>query len=230
MKVIGLIGGMSWESSMIYYKMLNEKVKKIKGGFASCRCIMYSVDFAQIEKFQHKGDWDSLDTLMSDAAQKLYIAGAEIVVLCTNTMHLCNNAISSAVPIPFLHIAEATGKKIQAQKLKTIGLLGTSFTMEKEFYKKIIKDTYDIDTIVPNQDDRNEVHRIIYEELVKGNIKEKSKEIYKEIIAKLHHNGAEGIVLGCTEIPLLIKETDVDVPIFDTTKIHVEEALNWALN
>ncbi len=230
MKVIGLIGGMSWESSMIYYKTLNERIKKIKGEGVSCKCIMYSVDFSEIETLQHKGDWHSLNTLMADAAQKLYKGGAEIIVLCTNTMHLCDKAISDAVPIPFLHIAEATGVKIKEQNLNTVGLLGTKFTMEKEFYRKILKDKYGIDTIIPEKDDRAEIHRIIYEELVNGKIKEESRNTYKKIIEKLHHSGAEGIILGCTEIPLLIKENDVNIPIFDTAAIHVEEALNWALN
>ena len=230
MKVIGLIGGMSWESSMIYYKIVNEKVKELVGGFASCECIMYSVDFAQIEKLQHEGDWVALDTLMAEAAQKLYKAGADIIVLCTNTMHLCSEAILKAVPIPFLHIAAATGTSIQSKGLKKVGLLGTNFTMEKDFYKQVLKDQYDIETLIPSKENRNEVHRIIYEELVFGVLKDESREIYKSIISRLQQNGAEGIILGCTEIPLLIKAEDVTIPVFDTTTIHAEAAVHWALS
>lgn len=230
MKVIGLIGGMSWESSLIYYKLVNEKVKEIKGGFASCKCLMYSVNFAEIEQLQHEENWEALNALMAEAALNLYKGGAEIIVLCTNTMHLCSPAITNAVPIPFLHIAEATGASVQQQNLSTVGLLGTNFTMEKEFYRGVLKEQFDIDTIIPNPEDRNVIHRIIYEELVKGEFKPASKEIYRKIIGKLQKEGAQGIILGCTEIPLLINENDLDLPAFDTTTIHAEAAVNWALS
>ena len=229
MKVIGLIGGMSWESSLEYYRLINEKTKALLGGFSSSKCLMYSVDFAEIEVLQHKGDWDKLNDLMADAAQKLYKGGADIIVLCTNTMHLCSEAIQKAAPIPFLHIADATGAKIAEKGLKKIGLLGTSFTMEKDFYKEILLNKYGIETIIPDAPERGEVHRVIYEELVMGKINPASREIYKGIIAALQKNGAEGIVLGCTEIPLLISQADAKVPVFETTKIHAHRAVDWAM-
>jgi len=229
MKVIGLIGGMSWESSLVYYQLLNESVKKIKGDFASCNCLMYTVDFAEIHALQQEGNWEKLDEIMADAATRLYKGGAEVIVLCTNTMHLCSEAIEAAVPIPFLHIAEATGEAIQAQNLKKVALLGTKFTMEKDFYKGILQKKYGIEATIPNETDREAIHRIIYGELVQGVIKDSSREVYKAIIRKLHAQGAEGVILGCTEIPLLIKAKDVEIPIFPTTDIHVEKSIKWAL-
>ncbi len=229
MKTIGFIGGMSWESSLEYYRLANEKVKALLGGFSSCKCLLYSVNFAAIEALQHKGDWKTLDSLMADAAINLHKGGAEIIVLCTNTMHLCSEAISAAVPIPFLHIADATGEAIKVKQLKKIGLLGTKFTMEKDFYKQVLSNNYQIETIIPNEVDRTAVHRIIYEELVLGKINPESRATYKAIIKRLQNNGAEGIVLGCTEIPLLISQADVEVPVFDTTGIHVEKVVEWAV-
>ncbi len=220
---------MSWESSLEYYRIANEKVKELRGGFASCPCLMYSVDFAQVEKLQHAGDWEALDAMMADAARRLHRGGADLIVLCTNTMHLCSGAIRGAVPIPFLHIAGATGKRIAARNLKTVGLLGTRFTMEKDFYKKKLLDDYGITTLVPEEAARKEVHRIIYEELVRGILREESRETYKSIISGLQERGAEGVILGCTEIPLLISASDVEIPVFDTTRIHAEEAVLWAL-
>ncbi len=229
MKIIGLIGGMSWESSAIYYQLLNEKVKEIKGEFASCQCLMYTVDFAEIHALQQQEDWDRLDAIMADAASKLYKGGAEVIVLCTNTMHLCSAAIKAAAPIPFLHIAEATGEAIKTQNLTKVALLGTKFTMEKDFYKKILADKYSIETIIPKAADRDAIHQIIYRELVQGKIEDTSREVYKKIIQQLKEQGAEGVILGCTEIPLLIKASDVDIPIFPTTNIHAEKAVAWAL-
>lgn len=229
MKVIGLIGGMSWESSLEYYRIVNEKAKKILGGLSSCKCLMYSVNFAEIEILQHQGEWEKLNELMVGAAINLHKGGADVIVLCTNTMHLCSEAIINSVPIPFIHIADATGEKIAAKKLKKIGLLGTKFTMEKDFYKGILKDKYEIETIVPNENDRKQIHRIIYEELVLGKINKESREIYKEIIKRLQNSGAEGVILGCTEIPLLISQDDVDIPTFDTTTIHAEKAVEWVI-
>lgn len=229
MKIIGLIGGMSWESSLEYYRLVNQKTKALLGGFSSSKCLLYSVDFAEIETLQHKDEWEKLDTLMADAAIRLYKGGAEIIVLCTNTMHLCSDAIRRAVPIPFLHIADATGEKIAARGLQKIALLGTKFTMEKDFYKKILKTKYNIDTIIPSEQDRKQVHQIIYEELVLGIIQTESREIYKEIIKRLQDDGAEGVILGCTEIPLLITQDDVEIPIFDTTTIHARKAVEWAI-
>jgi aspartate racemase len=229
MKVIGLIGGMSWESSSVYYRIVNEKTKALLGGLSSCECLMYSVNFAAIEILQHKGEWEQLNALMANAALKLYKGGADIIVLCTNTMHLCSDAIINAVPIPFLHIADATGEQISQKKLKRVGLLGTRFTMEKDFYKKVLKDSYQIETIIPNEHDREQIHRIIYEELVLGKIVTESRETYKKIVKRLQNDGAEGVILGCTEIPLLIAQEDVEIPIFDTTTIHAEKAVEWAI-
>lgn len=230
MKVIGLIGGMSWESSLEYYRVINEKTKSLLGGHSSSKCLMYSVDFAEIEVLQHKNKWEKLNALMSNAAARLYKGGADIILLCTNTMHLCSDAISSAVPIPFLHIADATGEKIALKGLQKIGLLGTKFTMERDFYKDILKRKYNIETIIPNRSDRQQIHRIIYEELVHGTIRTESRNKFEEIIKRLHDNGAEGVILGCTEIPLLIQQNHVEIPVFDTTTIHAEKAVEWAVN
>ena len=229
MKTIGLIGGMSWESSVVYYELINKKVRKELGGHHSCDSILLTVDFDEIVKLQHEGNWTKLDEMMAKAAQQLEKAGAELIVLCTNTMHLCTPAIKKAISIPFLHIAEATAMAIESQGLKKVALLGTKFTMEKDFYKDYIAKNFGIEVIIPNSEDRDEVHRIIYNELVQGEIKEESKEIYKNIIEKLEQEGAEGVILGCTEIPLLIKADDVSIPIFDTTTIHAEKAVEWAL-
>ncbi len=229
MKTIGLIGGMSWESSLEYYRLVNEFTKAALGSFSSSKCLMYSVDFAEIETLQHQGDWERLNELMVEAATKLYKGGADIIVLCTNTMHLCSYAIKNAVPIPFLHIAEATGRAIQEKKLEKVGLLGTQFTMEKDFYKAVLKEQFGIETLIPNEKERTQVHQIIYEELVLGKITNDSREVYKNIINNLAENGAQGVILGCTEIPLLIKEKDVAIPIFDTTTIHAQAAVKWAL-
>lgn len=229
MKKIGLIGGMSWESSQVYYEIINKKVKEVLGGFHSAKCIMDSVDFAEIEKLQHKGDWDTLNKVMVTCAKNLENAGAELLILCTNTMHLCSNEIIENTNIPFLHIAQATGKEIKKQQLKTVLLLGTKFTMEKDFLKEILIKDFNVQVIIPNKSDREIVHKIIYDELVQGKIRETSKKEYQRIINKAIKDGAQGVVLGCTEIPLLIKGSDVAIPIFDTTKIHAESAVAFAL-
>ncbi len=230
MKKIGLIGGMSWESSLIYYKIINEKVNEILGGFHSCSCIMESVDFAEIEKLQHAGDWDSLNMLMVKAAKNLERASADFIVLCTNTMHLCSDKIIKNVNIPFLHIASATGKMIKEDNVDKVLLLGTKFTMESDFFKNILTNEFGIDIIIPNEKDRMTVHRVIYEELVHGIIHIESQKMYQNIINKSIQNGAKGVVLGCTEIPLLIKEKDVIMPIYDTTRIHAESAVEIAIS
>lgn len=229
MKKIGLIGGMSWESSQIYYKIINEKVREILGGFHSSKCVMESVDFAEIEKLQHNDDWNSLNKVMVDAARNLEHAKADLIILCTNTMHLCSDEIIKNIHIPFLHIAAATGNKIKEQKLQKVLLLGTKFTMEKDFYKKILKEDFNIEVIVPNENDREIVHQIIYRELVHGIIESASKKEYQRIINDSILNGAEGVILGCTEIPLLIKSEDLNIPAFDTTRIHAESAVAFAL-
>lgn len=229
MKTLGLIGGMSWESSAVYYKLINEKVKKELGGLHSCRSLMYSVDFAEIEALQHRGDWEQLDDIMAAAAQRLEKAGADLIILCTNTMHQCTEAILRAIEAPFLHIADATAQAIKAQKLTKVGLLGTRFTMEWEFYKGRLEREHGIEVLIPDEAARHEVHRIIYDELVLGDIRAESKRIYRRIIAALQAAGAQGVILGCTEIPLLIKPEDVDIPVFDTTTLHAEEAVEQLL-
>lgn len=230
MKIMGLIGGMSWESSIVYYELINKKVKEKLGGFHSCRSMMYTVDFDKIVKLQHEDKWEELDIIMADAAMRLEKAGADIVVLCTNTMHLCSQAIIDNISIPFLHIAEATGLEITSRSIKKVGLLGTRFTMEKDFYKKVLANKFGIEVIIPDEEEIEVVHRIIYEELVQGQIKDESREAYKTIIKNLENRGAEGVILGCTEIPLLISDEDVDIPTFDTTTIHAEKAVDWILN
>ncbi len=230
MKTIGLIGGMSWESSSVYYTLINKEVRETLGGFHSCKNVMVTIDFAEVEKLQHDGDWDALDNLMATAAKKLEMAGADIVILCTNTMHLCNDAITSAISVPFLHIAEATAQEITKQQVKKVALLGTKFTMEKDFYKDILIQKHGIEVLIPTEEEREEVHTIIYDELVHGKINESSRLTFKTIIKNLENRGAQGVILGCTEIPLLISDTDVDIPVFDTTRIHAEKAVEWALN
>ncbi|KGK90111.1 aspartate/glutamate racemase family protein [Clostridium sp. HMP27] len=230
MKKIGLIGGMSWESSLEYYKIINETIKLKLGGLHSAECLMYSVDFQEIESLQHQNKWEELTNIMVDTAQKLKNAGADFIIICTNTMHKMASDIESRVGIKVLHIAEVTGEKIVQKGIKKVGLLGTKFTMEGDFYKKILKEKFNIDIIIPDEDHRDMVHEVIYEELCKGIISEVSKEKYKKVIESLALKGAEGIVLGCTEIPLLIKQEDVDIPIFDTTTIHAISAVEFALN
>ena len=230
MKTIGLIGGMSWESSKVYYELINKKVKKELGGFHSSKCIMYSADFAEIEQLQHENNWHELNKIMANAALCLEQAGADIIILCTNTMHLSSESIEARISVPFLHIAEATGKIILESKLSKVGLLGTKFTMEMDFYKNILNDKFGIEVITPDRQGRELVHNIIYEELVQGNIKDDSREEFKSIIAALKENGAQGVILGCTEIPMLISESDVNIPTFDTTEIHADQAVKWAIS
>lgn len=229
MKTIGLIGGMSWESSAVYYDLVNKKVRELLGGFHSCKNIMVTVDFAEIEVLQHQDKWAELDVMMVASAKQLEAAGADIIVLCTNTMHLCYPAIMKNISVPFLHIAEATGMEIVKKNIAKVALLGTKFTMEKDFYKDYLKDKFNIEVIIPTDEEREHIHRIIYTELVHGKFKDDSREKYKEIIGKLEQRGAQGVILGCTEIPLLISDSDVNIPTFDTTTIHAEKAVEWVL-
>ncbi len=229
MKKIGLIGGMSWESSAVYYEIINNKVKEILGGFHSSKCVMESVDFAEIERLQHEGDWNTLDKLMINCAKNLENAQAEIIILCTNTMHLCSEEIIKNITIPFMHIAEATGRAVKKKNINKVLLLGTQFTMEKDFFKKILNEDFNIEVIIPDEDDRKIVHRVIYSELVHGKIELESRKVFQRIINKSLKKGAKGVILGCTEIPLLIKESDVSIPVFDTTKIHAQSAVEFAL-
>lgn len=230
MKTIGMIGGMSWESSKVYYELLNKLVREELGGFHSCKCIMYSVDFYEIESLQAAGDWVALDVLMAEAAIKLEKAGADLVILCTNTMHLCSPAIVNSIKAPFLHIAEATGEAIIRKNLDCVALLGTRFTMEKEFYKSLLSERYDIEVLVPPPTEMEVVHEIIYKELVQGKINSSSKLKVIEIINALEVQGAQGVILGCTELPLLISSKDVAIQVFDTTAIHVKKAVSMAVS
>jgi len=229
MKTIGLIGGMSWESSAEYYKIINETVKARLGGLHSAQLLLYSVDFEEIETLQHAGDWQKATEFMIEAAKRVEKGGADFVLICTNTMHKMADEVQSNIGIPLLHIADAAALKITAQGLQTVGLLGTKFTMEEDFYKGRLKEKYSLDVIIPEAEDRKTVHNIIYQELCLGEIRESSREKMKTIIRTLVSEGAEGIILGCTEIPLLIEQKDSPVPIFDTTRIHAEAAVEKAL-
>jgi aspartate racemase len=228
MKIIGLIGGMSWESSAIYYKMLNQKANEILGGVHSCKCIMVSLDFGEIAKLQHEGNWQELGKIIIDSAQKLEKSGADFIVLCTNTMHKLSDLIEKNINIPFLHIADATAEAIKETKISKVGLLGTKFTMEQYFIKDRLIKKHNIETIIPNEEQRNIIHNIIYNELVKGIINDDSRKFFMEIIDDLISKGAEGIILGCTEIMLLVNKTNTNKIIFDTTEIHALKAIEYA--
>jgi len=228
MKKIGLIGGMSWESTLLYYELLNKKVKELLGGLHSANCVIESVDFAELAELQQREDWKSLDEMMVKRAKSLEGAGANMILICANTMHLCVDAIKEKTNIPIVHIAEATAEKIKEAGLKKVALLGTKFTMEKDFFRNILE-ADDIDVLVPDEADRNQVHEIIYKELILGELNVESKKAYLRIIEDLRMKGAEGIILGCTEIPLLIHPEDVGLPLFNTTKIHAEKAVYLSL-
>ena len=230
MKTIGLIGGMSWESTSEYYKIINETVKERLGGLNSAKCIMYSVDFEEIASLQHQGEWEKLTKLMIRFAQQLERAGADFIVICTNTMHKMAREIQDNINIPLLHIADATAERIKEQGLRKPGLLGTKFTMEEDFYKKRLKEKYNLDVMIPSNTDREIIDSVIYNELCLGIIRQSSKEKFKDIIRRLVSNGADGLILGCTEIPLLISQKDVEVPLFDTTAIHSKAAVEFALD
>ncbi len=227
--VIGLIGGMSWERSAEYYRIINREMQKRLGGGYSARSLMWSVDFSEIERLQHLGDWDKLTEQMIDAATRLERGGADFVLMCTNTMHRMAGAVSVAINIPLLHIADPTGEKITAAGFRKVGLLGTAFTMEQDFYKLRLKELFGLEVIVPKADDRRTVHEIIYKELVAGEILPKSRNLYREVITRLIGEGAQAIILGCTEIMLLISNEDSAMPLFDTTTIHAIAAVDQAL-
>lgn len=229
MKKIGLIGGMSWESSIEYYRIINETVRDRLGGLHSAESVMFSVDFAEIETLQMAGKWDESGEILARAAASLQAAGADCVVLCTNTMHKVADAITAAISIPFIHIADPTAEAIKAAGISRIALLGTDFTMSQDFYKGRLVEQHGLDVMVPNDADRATVHRIIYEELVVGEIKPESKQAYLEIIGRMVAAGAQGVILGCTEIGLLVKAGDCAVPVFDTTLIHAQAAVDFAL-
>ncbi len=229
MKTIGLIGGMSWESSLEYYRIINETIKGRLGGLHSAKSLMYSVDFAEIEALQHQDRWDEAAQAMVAAARRLERGGADLIVLCTNTMHKSADQIEANVQIPLLHIADATAHKIQEAGLRRIGLLGTRFTMEHDFYKGRLVDRFGLDVMIPEPADRQVVHEIIYDELCLGMIKPESRQEYVRIIQNLVRTGAEGIILGCTEIELLVHAADSPVLLFPTTRIHAEAAVEYAL-
>ncbi|WP_156735578.1 aspartate/glutamate racemase family protein [Bacillus velezensis] len=229
MKTIGLIGGMSWESSAGYYRIINEEIKKKLGGLHSAKCLLYSVDFKEIEHYQSIGAWDKAGEALGQVARSLEKAGADFIVICTNTMHKVLGYIQEMITIPILHIADATAEQIIRQDIRSVGLLGTKYTMEQDFYKSRIA-SHDINVIVPDDDERELINNIIYQELCLGEIKQSSKNIYKKIINNLVDRGAEGIILGCTEIGLLVKADDSKVPLFDTTLIHAQKAVNKSLS
>ena len=229
MKTIGLIGGMSWESSIEYYRIINETAKEMLGGLHSAKSLMVTVDFAEIEKMQHEDRWDDAAKILVKCAQDLERGGADLIVLCTNTMHKLADQIIANTNIPFLHIADATAEKIAAVGIKKIGLLGTRFTMEHNFYKGRLSQNFGLEVLIPEESDRDIVHRVIYEELVQGKIVDSSREEYKRIMKWLISQGAEGIILGCTEIELLVKQADSPAPLFPTTSIHAVAAVEMAL-
>ena len=229
MKTIGLIGGMSWESSKLYYEFLNIKAKEVLGDSHSAKCILISVDFAEIERLTFKGDWDGIGELMKQAAQQLERAGADIILLCTNTIHLVSHYITENVGIPFMHIATTTGESIQNKGLKKVALLGTKFTMEKDFYTKTLTNDFGLEILIPKLNERQVLHDIIYNELVKGQFTNSAKQQIIGIIKELQDQGAQGVILGCTELPILISALDIDIPIFDTGRIHAHKAIEWSV-
>lgn len=229
MKTIGLLGGMAWESTADYYRIINEEVHRRLGGSHSAQILMYSFDFQLVDTLQHKGDWHVLTNMLVNHAVKLEQSGAELIVLCTNTMHKMAAEIEQAIEIPFVHIADATGMEIVKMNLHTVGLLGTRFTMEEDFYRKRLAATYDLNVIIPTPEEREMIHQTIYTELVTGKFLESSRKKFMEVIGSLEKLGAEGIILGCTEIPLLVKQEHSPIPLFDTSRIHALAAVDAAL-
>ena len=229
MRRIGLLGGMSWESSAEYYRLVNEATRDRLGGLHSADCLLRSVDFAGVEQLQRAGHWDEAGALLAREAATLEAAGAELIVLCTNTMHKVADAIAAAVDVPFVHIADTTAEAVRARGLQTVGLLATAYTMEQDFYVGRLRDSHGLHVIVPGEPDRRIVHRIIYEELCVGVVEDASREQYRRIMRELAGQGAQGILLGCTEIDLLVGPDDAPVPVFDTTRLHAERAVDLAL-
>ena len=227
--VIGLIGGMSWESSAEYYRVVNQTVRARLGGVHSARVLMWSFDFGEIEALQHAGRWDNAAALLVDAARRLERAGADLVLICTNTMHRMADQVQAAISIPLLHIADPTAERVKAAGMSRVGLLGTAFTMEQAFYKGRLTDRFGLDVLVPGDEDRALVHRVISDELVQGRVEPASRDAYRAVIGRLAGRGAEAVILGCTEIMLLVRPEDSPVPLFDTTAIHAEAAVERAL-
>lgn len=229
MKTIGLLGGMSWESTVSYYRIINEAVRERLGGLHSAKILLYSVDFEEIEKLQHAGRWDDTAVILSEAARNLEKAGADLLLICTNTMHKVADPVEESLSIPLLHIADATARVLQQNNLKRVGLLGTGFTMEQPFYKGRLQEKFGLEVITPEKVDRDYVHQVIYEELCLGTLKGSSRSGFLEIIDKLQGRGAEGVILGCTEIALLVGLEKTGIPMFDTARIHAEQAVEIAL-
>jgi len=229
MQTIGMLGGMSWESTQSYYRAVNEGVREALGGLHSAKVILYSVDFAEIEELQHKGDWDKTAAMLTDAACSVERAGADFLLICTNTMHIVAPKIEEAISIPLLHIADATADALKRNGINRVGLLGTRFTMEQPFYRSRLEEKFDIEVLIPNEKERRVIHEVIYRELCLGKIREESKDSFRKIIAALEKQGAEAVILGCTEIALLVKQDDNGVPLYDTTAIHAKKAVEMAL-
>ena len=229
MKTIGLIGGMSWESTVPYYQDINRAIGARLGGLHSAKIVLYSVEFQEIERLQHAGRWEEAGVILAEAARAVRRAGADVIVLCTNTMHKVAPQIEAAVDVPFLHIADATAVRVKAAGVARIGLLGTRFTMEESFYRGRLESQHGLEVLVPPEDERTLVHRVIYEELCLGQVREDSRRAYQHIVAGLVARGAEGVILGCTEIGLLLRPEDAPVPLFDTGRIHAEAAVEFAL-
>lgn len=229
MKTIGLIGGMSWESTIPYYRTINETVRELRGGLHSAQIMMASVDFAEIERLQRLGDWDTAGAILADCGRRLALAGADFLVLCTNTMHKVAPAIEAAAGIPLLHIADPTAREIRAAGFTTVGLLGTRFTMEQDFYRARLEREHGLRVVVPDAAGRELVHRVIYEELCQGRVLDASREAYRAVIAQLVDAGAQAVIFGCTEIGLLVDPADSPAPVFDTTALHARKAAEHAL-
>lgn len=229
MKTIGLLGGMSWESTVPYYTIINEAVGEKLGGLHSARVVLYSVEFQEIETLQHADRWDETADILTAAARSIEAGGADFLVICTNTMHKVAPQIEEGIGIPLLHIADATAEEVKAAGLTTVGLLGTKFTMEHDFYRGRLEKNHGLEVVVPDELERGTVHRVIYEELCLGTVRDESRNAYRGIIAGLVARGAEAIILGCTEISMLVGREDSTVPIFDTTMIHARKAVDWAL-
>ena len=230
MKTIGMIGGMSWESSVEYYKLVNEGIHHVLGGVHSAKCVMVSVDFAEIEVLQTQARWEEATQMMVEAARQVEAAGADFLVICTNTMHMMADEVQAAIHIPLLHIADVAGREVVKRGIRTVGLLGTRFTMQGDFYRGRLAEKFGLKVIIPSEEDQTVIHDVIYNELVTGKIVEKSRAAYLQIIEKMAAQSAEGVILGCTEIGLLVKQSDCRLPLFDTTPLHAQAAVEFALS
>ncbi len=230
MRTIGLLGGMSWESSLEYYRIINQTMKNRLGNLHSARCLLFSFDFASIEALQHAGDWEVLTEMLIEGVHRLERGGADCLVICTNTMHRLADKIESATKVPLLHIADATAEAIHLAGISKVGLLGTRFTMEGDFYRGKLEKDHNLTVLIPDEGEKEIVHRVIYNELVQGKIRQSSKRAYLAVMANLQSQGAEGVILGCTEISLLVKQSDTPIPVFDTTTLHAQAAVDFALS